>query len=160
MLRQITHGDPLRLRPLAADRITAAARVVDVDRVIVRAMARISHGAALLGPPSSEDWLIEEMDRSIEDVVEAGCKGADGAVPFLEALASGAGLSPDALIRCSRAFNRRSLEERVAFWCLMVASESLDEAAQRHGTSPTEFARRSRRVLTAMLRAAEEVEAA
>lgn len=156
VLSQIIPGDPLRLRMLAADRITAAARLVDVDRVVVRAMARISHGAALNGPPSSEAWLMDEMDRAIEDVVDAGLADPDAAGPLLRALAPGAGIGREALVRSCVAFNRRSQDERVAFWSLMMASEPLDEAAQRHEASPTEFARRSRRVLTAIMRAAGE----
>lgn len=160
VLRQILPGDPLRLRLLAADRITTAARLVDVDRVVVRAMARISHGAALHGPPASEAWLIEEMELAIEDTVDAGIVDPGSAGPFLRALAPGAGIGREALIRSCVAFNRRSQEERVAFWSLMLAAEPLDEAARRYETSPTEFARRSRRVLTAIMRAAGESGAA
>lgn len=160
MLRQIIPGDPLRLRMLAADRITAAARLVDVDRVVVRAMARISHGAALHGPPASEAWLVAEMEHAIEDIVDAGVVEPGAAGPFLRALAPGAGVGRDALVRSCAAFNRRSQEERVAFWSLMLAAEPLEEAARRQQTSPTELARRSRKVLTAIMRAAGESGAA
>ncbi|MDC3307485.1 hypothetical protein OAV47_01500 [bacterium] len=160
ILRQIIPGDPLRLRFLAAARITAAARLLDVDRVVVRAMARISHGAALLGPPSSEQWLVEEMDQAIEDVVEDGLVGADVSCSFLDALAQGAEVKHEALARSCVAFNRRSRDERVAFWSLMLAAEPLDEASRRHGVSPTELAQRSKRVLSAMLRAVAESGAA
>ncbi|MDG1491028.1 MAG: hypothetical protein P8R43_03995 [Planctomycetota bacterium] len=155
ILRQIIPGDPLRLRFLAAARITAAARVLDVDRVVLRAMVRISHGAALGGPPASERWLVEEMDQAIEDTVEAGAVEVDAVGPFLKGLASGVGLESEALVRCCMAFNRRSHDERVAFWSLMLANEPLDEAARGHGVSPTELAQRSKRVLSAMLRAAD-----
>ena len=148
VLRQIIPGDPLRLRFLAAARITAAARVLDVDRVVLRAMVRISHGAALGGPPASERWLVEEMDQAIEDTVEAGALDLDAVGPFLKGLASGVGLESEALVRCCVAFNRRSHDER-------VADEPLDEAARGHGVSPTELAQRSKRVLSAMLRAAD-----
>jgi hypothetical protein len=43
----------------------------------------------------------------------------------------------------------------VAFWSLMLADEPLEEAARGHGVSPTELAQRSKRVLSAMLRAAD-----
>ena len=154
VLRQIIPGDPLRLRLLAAERVTAAARIVDVDRVVLRAMARIAHSAALHGPPADEDWLVGEMNRSIEEVVGSGTERVVGGGSFLEALAPGAGLEPEALIRSCAAFNRRSRDERVAFWSLMIATEPLEEAADRHETSSVELARRSRRVLAAMLRAA------
>jgi hypothetical protein len=154
VLRQIIPGDPLRLRMLAADRITAAARLVDVDRVVVRAMARISHGAALHGPPASEAWLVAEMEHAIEDIVDAGVVDPGTAGPFLQALAPGAGVGQDALVRSCVAFNRRSQEERVAFWSIMLAAEPLEEAARRQETSPTVLARRSRSVLAAIMRAA------
>ncbi len=154
ILRQIIPGDPLRLRFLAAARITAAARLLDVDRVVLRAMVRVSHGAALVGPPASEQWLVEEMDRAIEDTVEAGVLDADAVGSFLQGLAQGVGLKGEALVRSCVAFNRRSHDERAAFWSLMLATEPLDEAAQRHGVSPTELAQRSKRVLSAILRAA------
>jgi hypothetical protein len=145
---------------LAADRITAGARLVDVDRVVVRAMARISHGAALHGPPASEAWLVEQMEGAIADIVEAGAVDPVAAGSLLRALAPGAGIGREALVRSCVAFNRRSEDERVAFWSLMLAAEPLDEAAQRHQTSPTEFARRSRRVLNAIIKAAGESGAA
>jgi len=160
VLRQIIPGDPLRLRMLAADRITAGARLVDVDRVVVRAMARISHGAALHGPPASEAWLVEQMEGAIADIVEAGAVDPVAAGSLLRALAPGAGIGREALVRSCVAFNRRSEDERVAFWSLMLAAEPLDEAAQRHQTSPTELARRSRRVLNAIIKAAGESGAA
>lgn len=160
ILEQLLRGDPLRVRALAAERITLHARLVDVDRVVLRALARIAHGAALRGPSVSEGWLREQMDGAIAEVVEQGAAPETAPGPFLEALAPGAGLTREALGRACVAFNRRSGEERAAFWATVVAGEPMEVAARREGVAAAVVARRSRSVLAALVRAAGEEGAA
>ena len=160
ILAQLIPGDPLRIRALAGERVVALARMVDVDAVVLMALARIAQGAALEGAPTARGWLVEQVDRAIEDAVGEGAGSSSGPPGMLEALAPGVGVTPGAFRRSCEAFNRRSLAERMAFWSLVLAAEPPEVAARREGAAPDELARRSRRVLEAMVRAAAKGEAA
>lgn len=162
VLERIMADDPLRLRALAGQRIRATARFLDADRVVLRSMARIAHGVTLDGPPDDRTWIAAEVEAALDDVQQAERSairaldrgadpvGTDSAGPF-DVLTRQLHLSGNELRRACDAFNRRTSEERSAFFALFVESCSVDDAARLCSVSVTEVARRARRALEAML---------
>ena len=157
LLDRIADGDPLGIRTLVGERIRAAAVLVDVDRVQLRALAAVAFECAASGPPDRKTKLVALVDRSIVEIVEeASLARADeeDSVPSLFAtFAEPLELDASALWRACDAFNACDLEERRAFFELVVERATLEGAARVLGEDPLRVAHRGRRALEVALRA-------
>lgn len=158
--------DPLRLRALAARTIRATHRLVDADRVVLRAFARIAHEVTASGPPRARAWIERQVEGAVDDVlaaeraaVRAGDDGDDeDRRDAYAVIATPLGLTGRGMRRACDAFNRRSDEERAAFFSLVVEARGIDGAARDQGTDASTVARRARSALEAMVAACGEEE--
>ncbi len=147
---------------MVARRLRARALFLDADRVHLRALALVAHGAARYGGrPALATWLAERVDRAAEEVLaeleretREGARAPTAGV-WVE-LAGPLGLAPAAARAVCVALCRRSHPEREAFLRLVLRRESLDELAHEAGVSASAYARRARSTLDAVLSAAQD----
>lgn len=177
VLARIVPGDALGVRAVAAQRLRARALLLDGDRLHLCAMARCAREAptrrgalgAWLGRcvDSAIDALLAEEtssdppgpgdahpSRGTPSSTERAASAPPGALAqFAEHL----GLDVEAAQRGRRAFHRLPLEDRAAFFALVIEGLPLERVvattAERVGrpASATEVARRARRGLLAWL---------
>lgn len=163
VLARIVQGDPLGVRARVARKLRAEARLLDADRVHLRALARCARAApSYRGRPELDAWLdarvAEALRELLEEDDERDLDEADGEIP--DASEEGAWielsrpleLDAGALARACRAFNRRPDEERRAFFLIVLEGRSLDELARGEPGAGTVLARRARSALEEVLR--------
>jgi len=153
VLARLVHGDPLGMRPLVAARLAARALLLDLERVLARALAVCAQRAcAWRGAPELERWLAERIDEAIEDALaeDAGAwserDAASGGGPWA-VFAAPLDLDPRALFEGCARFNRLPFEQREAFFLLVLEGASSDDVCRARGLSLSEFARRARGAL-------------
>lgn len=179
ILARIVPGDPLGLREAVGLRLRERHLLLDADRVHLRALARAARFAVRYrGRPALHEWLQERVDEAVEDLrrEQAGLRvrplaegaGGPGAPAdrghrgdprdsgAWHALGAPIGLDPEVLPAVCAAFNACPRDERRAFFRLVIEGASLDEEARRAAVSGSEYARRARRALDAILQAAED----
>jgi DNA-directed RNA polymerase specialized sigma24 family protein len=156
ILARIVPEDPLELRSVVARRLQQQALLADADRVHLRSLALVARWAPRYqGDPEFHTWLERIVDRALLEVVEeppgnevgSEAESAGALQPQLAAL----GLTEAGLRRAWRSFNRLPLEERQAFFALVLAGRPLQELVRASGRSAVEIARSARRGLDAVL---------
>lgn len=156
VLARLEGGDALGLRQLVGERLRSAWRVLDADRVHLRALALVAHRAgAWSGRPALRTWLATQVDAAIDEVRrEPALTGsaADLAAPL--------GLDPTRAAAVRQALDGRGQDERRAFVRLLLEGEDLDRIAADEGVSGSAVGRRARAALDAVLAAAAEGEVA
>lgn len=160
VLARLVDGDPLGVRALVAERLSASRRLLDAERVALRTLARVARFACRYrGRPEFSNWLVERCDEAIEDILdeerEAAARTAAFAPEPSEAftlLAEPLGIEAHLARRACAAANDCAFDERDAFFALVLEARPLDEVAQDKDCEPTLLARRARRVLLAILR--------
>lgn len=162
ILGRIVKGDPLRLRPTVATALRARWLLLDADRVQLRALALCARfGADYRGRPPLADWLAQQVDRAIDELLEEeAALPADGDYDRPEdvhvVLARPLGLPGPAMRRACVAFNACDAADRRAFFALLIELRDLDSAARQEGVTGSEIGRRARRALDAALGVATE----
>jgi hypothetical protein len=156
VLSRLVDHDPLGLAQVVAERLEAGAWLLDGERVLLRAVALCARRARRYhGRPELASWLARLVDEAVSQITDedrqAEITGAPGQPPVYCDLARPLGLEPAAMGAACNAFNGRPREERRAFFSLVLAGLSLDEAAARDSESPTALAPRARRALDAIL---------
>ena len=164
VLSRIVPGDPLGLRSHVARRLTSDALLLDGDLVHLRSLARCARRAVrYTGRPELAAWLDEIVAEAIDEVLQEESEGDHaGSTSTVEcgafaSLAPPLGLEPEAMRAACAAFNRMAIEERSAFFDLVIHKRTLDELASTSGEGATEIARRARRALEPFLRAQAEL---
>lgn len=151
VLRRLTQGDPLGLRARVARRLRGRFLLMDTGSVLRRALAHVAHDATSLRPTAVlEDWLTERIDRAIAELLPLAPESAAGGGLWRE-LAKPLGLDALAMARASARFNVRPLEQRRAFFQLVLAGSSLEACAERGETSPLKLAQAARSALQVFL---------
>jgi DNA-directed RNA polymerase specialized sigma24 family protein len=159
VLARTMAGDPLRLRARVAAALERECVVLDADRVVLRAAARIARFAPRYrGQPELEAWLDRQASDAVRDMLEqdaddAGTPRAD--TSGLRELAAPLGLDERAVHTACAHFNALAPDERRAFRALVLENRSLDELARESGSPATEIARAARRALETLLVAVE-----
>jgi len=145
VLARIVPDDPLGLARRVARRLRADALLLDADRVLLRAFARVARAApAWRGRPAVGRWLAQRIDEAIADVRGESAR-SDAPLPAaFEVLGAPLGLDPAALWSRCEAFNRLAPSEREAFFQLVIERRPLDRAAREAGGSASALARRAR----------------
>lgn len=152
ILARIVPEDPLGMRSIVAARLRQQAYLLDADRVHLRSLALCARWASRYqGQPAFSTWLERLVDQAATELLreEQEDFAAENSVPSsaFAALADPLGLEPRAMQVCCRAFNRLPLEDRRAFFELVLRVRSLDELAREFDASAVEIARRARRAL-------------
>lgn len=153
ILARIVPEDPLGVRSIVAARLRQQAYLLDADRVHLRALALCARWAPRYqGQPEIHTWLARLVDQSITELlreeqeelarVEEPCDAG-----VFHALALPLGLDPRSIQLGCRAFNRLALDDRAAFFELVLRGRSLDELAREGGRLAVELARSARRAL-------------
>ena len=171
VLARIVQGDPLEVRGRVARELRERALLFDADRVHLRALARCARAApAYRGRPALDAWVDARVSEALLELLREDDERRDeeprGVEPdaALVALAKPLGLDPERLARACRAFNRLPVEDRRAFFRLVLERRSLDELAcdsrsvtrratrgASDGASATSLARGARRALRVLL---------
>jgi len=140
----------LDLRARCAARLRARAQFADVDRIVVRAQARIAREASRWRlHVSLEKWLAARIDEAIDDILEECQDGEPQAASALSLFSEPLGLSAKAMARGCRRFNGLDDEVRTAFFVLVVEGCRLEEACARLELPATLVARLARKGLDA-----------
>lgn len=132
-LRWLGAGDPLGLRKRCEGHMRVRAVLLDGERLLYHTMARIAHDGFELDPRAvSERWIAGEIERSIDELIEEDEREE----------AEGVELAPDdaryrrfALLlgtelrkvrQACIVFQGLPLEQRSAFWALMIDGRPLE----------------------------------
>lgn len=153
VLLRIATDDPLRLRPAVVERLRSEYQLLDSGAVHLRCLALCAREACRYqGTPSLGEWLMARVDEAVEQVLEEEpCSSAnDGAwAPLAEPF----GLDPqDARAACG-VFNRLPLEERRAFFRIVIEREEPSLVARELGLQLSELVRFARSALECLMRA-------
>jgi hypothetical protein len=134
ILHRIFSGDPLGVEQRCVERLEARAVLMDLERLLLRTMARIARNAALgrrEGPLSS--WLQLQVDASIEDLMSEDLDADRLNKPVEKPLDSryafvceAYGLRPAKARRFCVVFNTLPDEERHAFYAIGVMGKSFN----------------------------------
>ncbi len=159
VLARLVDGDPLGVRVTVAERLYQSRQLLDAERVWLRALARIARfSCRYRGRPEFSVWRDERCDEAIADILEEERAAVQGGEPSAEAtgevfklLAEPLGIGAQEARRACVALHDCSLEERTAFFALVLEARSLDVVASELDCDPTLVARRARRVLLALL---------
>ncbi|MAE29482.1 MAG: hypothetical protein CMJ87_10955 [Planctomycetes bacterium] len=156
VLSRLVNHDPLGLAEVVAERLEAGAWLLDGERVLLRSVALCARRASRYhGRPELSNWLANLVDEAVGQIIDedgqAELTGAAREPAVYRDLALPLGLEPTAMGAACSAFNGRPREERRAFFSLVLAGLSLDEAAARDSEAPTALARRARRALDAIM---------
>lgn len=137
VLARIVQGDPLEVRERVARKLREDALLFDADRVQLRTLARCARAApSYRGRPELDKWLDALVDEALRDLLreddERAAPGATAPEPegALVELSRPLGLDARSLAVACRAFNRLPVDERRAFFRLVLEGRSLDELAR------------------------------
>ncbi|MBK7876749.1 MAG: hypothetical protein IPJ77_13560 [Planctomycetes bacterium] len=153
ILARIVPEDPLGVRTIVATRLRQEALLLDADRVHLRALALCARWAPRYqGQPEIRTWLARLVDQSITELVreeqeELAPVEEPGDAGVFHVLALPLGLEPRAVQLGCRAFNRLPVEERRAFFELVLRARTLDEVVRECGRPAVDVARSARRAL-------------
>jgi hypothetical protein len=142
VLARIVPDDPLALRRRVGARLAEGALLCDAEQVLLRAQALCAwHARSGREAPDLERWLDERVDEALAAIL-AEAEPGDALAAFATPLALDAAALAEA---CAR-FDRLPVEQREAFFALVLADGG-DRAARARGLSLTELARRARAAL-------------
>jgi len=123
VLARIADDDPLRLRPAVVERLRQRGQLLDASRVHLRCLALCAREACRYqGSPPLGGWLIDRLDEAIDQVLaeEPEEEAEDGA---WAPLAAPLGVDPDVARAACGVFNQLPLEQRLAFFRLVIERE-------------------------------------
>lgn len=153
VLARITTNDPLRLRPAVVERLRQRYQLLDAGRVHLRCLALCAREACRYqGEPPLDEWLSARVDDAVEQILnEDPSEGSDAGAwgPLAEPLDLDPG---DARVACS-VFNNLPIEERRAFFRLVIEREEPDRVANELGLALSEMLRFARSALEGLIRA-------
>ncbi len=156
VLARIVPGDPLAIRDAVATVLRAQCLFLDADRVHLRALARTARAALRYRASGLElcAWLIAQASDAVAEILaeDLDAPRVDPRSAFVQ-FARPLGLDPEVMRRGCVAFNRLPVEDRTAFFALVVEDVGLEEHARASGTTTNEVGRRARRGLEAVVRA-------
>ena len=159
ILRRIIDGDPLELSPLVMRRLAARGFLIDGDRLLLRAVARTAHAAPRWhGKPALDEWLVECVDASMEDLVEEDAGTAffgmavhERADEHFAFITKAFGVDTPTALQMVATFNSLPEEARLAWHALAVEGKSLKRyVSEGHGPPATvrEHVKRAAKALT------------
>jgi hypothetical protein len=143
ILARLLSGDPLELRARCRERLHAKALLVSLDRLQLRAVARIAHAAPRWrGEPPLQAWVEETIDHSTRELMEEDVETVRSGIPqpgpgeghyaFLSSLL---GIEPHLCPRACVAFNALHDSVRRTFFALVVEGTRLNRyVAEGNGT--------------------------
>lgn len=144
--RMLDHDDPLEIWGRSEALIESEAVLMAVDRLYLRALARVAHAAMRYkGTPPLEVWLAERVAFSLRELVQED-READHGELHLDVegeqryafLVAALGLEPQLARRACVRFNDEPLEVRRTFWRVVVLKQSIEEVAAADRTTPNE----------------------
>ena len=134
LLALLGEGDPLHLYGRAAAGVRAAARLLEVDRVHLRTLARVALAAPrYAGDPEFGVWVEARVEEAMEDLLRADREELRQGNAVLEPwdarfafLTQSFGVPPGATLRASVAFNSLAPAVRRAFFRVVVEGKSVE----------------------------------
>ena len=152
VLARIATDDPLRLRPAVVERLRQRGQLLDASRVHLRCLALCAREACRYqGAPSLKQWLLERVDEAIEQVL-----GEDNEVEVQDGvwapLAAPLGLEPRAAREACTVLNGLPIQERLAFFRIVIEREDTGRAARELEVEEDELLRSARSALEQLIR--------
>jgi hypothetical protein len=144
ILARLLAGDPLELRARCKDRLHTKALLLSLDRLQLRSVARIAHGASRWqGEPPLQAWVEERIDHSMKELMEEDVETVRSGIPqpgpdeghyaFLSSLL---GIEPHLCPRACVAFNALPDPVRLAFFAVVVEGTRLNRYVAEGNGSP------------------------
>lgn len=155
VLRRLFDGDPLGIAQACSQRLRSKALILDLNRLHMRAIARIAHAAPRYrGHPSLDPWITGRIDQSIKDLIKDDREEERSAMPpsdpreprfiFLsEALGIEPGLTRKACIK----FNDLEPDVRGAFYAVVVEGKKINRYVAEGNGPPDNVLRLVRQAL-------------
>lgn len=136
ILERLARENPLDLAQRCTDRTRAKAVLLDAERVLLRAAARIAYHAHRYDASRSLDgWIAERIDQAIEDLLREDYEEDLESVPLdpnderYLSFATILRAPVQAVRRACVVFHALPLEERAAFWAMLIDFKPLDRYA-------------------------------
>lgn len=154
VLARLMAKDVLELRRRIAELLAERCYLLDADAVFLRAVARVARfSTRYRGDPPLDAWLRGQLDDAIGDCLERAHEAptntvdVDAPASAFTELARPLGLDPTRMRAVCATFNALPLDERAAFFALVLDQQPLEASAASGGRAPTEWARCARRAL-------------
>jgi hypothetical protein len=129
VLARIATDDPLKLRPAVVEQLRQRCQLLDARQVHLRCIALCARAACRYqGTPSLKEWLLERLDEAIEQVL-AEDPAAETDAGAWAPLAVPLGLDPRAARLACGVFNQLPLDQRRAFFRVVIEREEPDHVA-------------------------------
>lgn len=133
ILARLVEGDPLRISEGCAGRIVERAVILDPDRLLLRAVARVAHaGFSYRGMPPFREWLRGCLDLAIDDLVREDVEYERSGMPIAETgdklyrgVAEGLGIEPGLARRVCVEINTMEDDMRHAFFAVHVLRKTI-----------------------------------
>jgi len=137
VLAKLVEGDPLNIHERCMQRMRSRAVLVSLDRLALRAMARIARFAMKYrGLPELELWIRAQIDDSIEDLIVEDREAERACIPSTSSengpygfVSEALGVEPALARRVCVVFNNLADVERRAFWAVVMEGKPIERCA-------------------------------
>lgn len=136
ILERLAAENPLDLRERCDERLRARAVLLDAERALLRVAARIAYLAHRYDESQAlDDWLAQRIDEALDDLLREDYEEDLDAVALdpgderYVRLATILAAPVQAVRRACVVFHALPLEERAAFWAMLIDFKPLDRYA-------------------------------
>jgi hypothetical protein len=146
ILARLVDGDPLEVRARCKEQLHRRAFLVSLDRLQLRAVARIAYAAPRWrGEPPLGPWLVERIEHSMKELMDEDGEAVLSGIPDPEAaderyafLTSILGIEPQLGQQACVAFNAQPDPVRKAFFAVVVEGQRFNRYVAEGNGSPRE----------------------
>lgn len=157
VLARITPGDPLALERRCVEYLRAQALLVDRERLVGSALARVAHQSmSYHGQPALEAWLARCVEAAALSVLEYDIEATRRAEPLEDddecarLLSAVIGVAPQHARQACSVFNDLPPPVRRDFWALAVERKSIAEHSAAGFGTPATIERNVKRAVLAL----------
>lgn len=145
ILTRLCRDDALQLGEMCEFRLAEAAFMVHPDRLLARAVAQVAHSAAYGydGSPPLFEWLLDRIDRSIDDLITDDIEAERRGVPpsqeeledYVPLIPRETGIAPELSRLACVTFNTLPESLRQPFFAIFIEGLSVEEYGMEYDIS-------------------------